>query len=73
MRDLLYLIALKQGKYDVELSNVDSIHESTTRQQSRGELQINKNRLVRSDENFSTGQKFFTVLCSKFIQIMVEA
>ena len=48
----LYLMALKQGKYDVELSNVDSIQESTTRQHSRGELQINKNRLVRSDENF---------------------
>ena len=25
MHDLLYLIALKQGKYDVELSNLDSI------------------------------------------------
>ena len=52
MHDLLYLIALKQGKYDVELSNLDSIQESTTRQNSRGELQINKNRLVRSDESF---------------------
>ena len=52
MYDLLYLIALKQVKYDVELSNLDSIQESTTRQHSRGELQINKNRLVRSDENF---------------------
>ena len=52
MHDLLYLIALKQGKYDFELSNLDSIQESSTRQYSRGELQINKNRLVRSDENF---------------------
>ena len=52
MHDLLYLIALKQGKYDVELSNLNSIQESTTRQHSRRELQINKNRLVRSDENF---------------------
>ena len=41
MHDLLYLIAVKQGKYDVELSNLDSIQESTTRQHSR-ELQINK-------------------------------
>ena len=39
MHDLLCLIALKQGKYDVELSNLDSIQEST-------------NRLVRSDEIF---------------------
>ena len=52
MHDLLYLIALRQGKFDVELSNLDSIQESTTRQQSRGELQINKNRLLRSEENF---------------------
>ena len=52
MHDLFYLIALKQGKYDVELSNFDSIQESNTRHHSRGELQINKNRLVRSDENF---------------------
>ena len=52
MNDLLYLIALKQGKYDVELSKLDSIQESTTHQHSREELQINKNRLVRSDENF---------------------
>ena len=52
IHNLLYLIALKRGKYDVELSNVDSIQESTTRQHSRGELQINKNRLVRRDENF---------------------
>ena len=52
MHDLLYLIALKQGKNDVELSNLDSIQESTTRQHSRGELQINKNRLVTGDENF---------------------
>ena len=37
MDDLLYLIALKQGKYDVELSKLDSIQESTTRQHSRGE------------------------------------
>ena len=51
MHDLLYLIALKQGKYDVELSNLNSIQESTTCQHSRRELQINKNRLVRSDEN----------------------
>ena len=52
MRDLLYLLALKQGKNDVELSNLDSIQESSTRQHSRGELQIKNNRLVRSDENF---------------------
>ena len=52
MHDLLYLIALKQGKNDVELSNLDSIQESSSRQHSRGELQIKKNRLVRSDENF---------------------
>ena len=51
MHDLLYIIALKQVKYDVELSNLDNIQESTTRQHSR-ELQINKNRLLRSDENF---------------------
>ena len=52
MHDLLYLIAFKQGKYDVELSKLDSIQESTTCQHSRGELQINKNRLVRSDKIF---------------------
>ena len=52
MHDLLYLIALKQGKNDVELSNLYSIQESTTRQHSRGELQINKNRLLGSDEIF---------------------
>ena len=52
MYHLILLIALKQGKYDVELSNLDSTQESTTRQHSRGENQINKNRLVRSDEYF---------------------
>ena len=62
MHELLYLIALKQGIYDVELPNLDSIQESTTRQHSRGELQINKNRLIRSDENFSTGQKFYILV-----------
>ena len=53
MHYLLYPIALKKSKYDVELLNLDSIQESTSRQHSRGELQINKNRLVRSGENFS--------------------
>ena len=61
MHDLLYLIALKQGKYGVELSNLDSIQESTTRQHRRGELQINKNRLVRSDENLFHRTK---ILCN---------
>ena len=55
MHDLLYFIALKQGENDVEISNLDSTRESTTRKHSRGELQINKNRLVRNDEIFFTG------------------
>ena len=68
MHNLLYLIALKQGKYDVELSNLDSIQESTTRQHSRGELQINKNRLVRSYENFFHRRKILYNFLALFLQ-----
>ena len=65
MHDLLYFFAVKQGKYDVELSNLDSIQGSTTRHYSRGELQINKNRLVRSDENFFNRTKILYNLVLK--------
>ena len=65
MHDVLYPMASKQGKYDVELSNFDSIQASTTRQHSRGQLQINKNRLVRSDENFFDRTKILYKLVLK--------
>ena len=42
-------------KFGTCQENLASFQESTTRQHSRGELQINKNQLVRSDKNFFHG------------------
>ena len=56
MHNLLYHIDLKEGEYDVESSFL-GIQESTTRQNSREELNVSKNPLARADKIFSTKQK----------------
>ena len=51
MHDLLMYLSLVNSKYDISIA-VESSKEEKTRQHSRGEYAVNKNRLNKSDENF---------------------
>ena len=51
MHDLLIYFSLVNSKYNI-LVAVESSEEEKTRQHSRGEHAVNKNRLNKSDENF---------------------
>ena len=51
MHDLLMYLSLVNSKYDISIA-VESSKEERTRQHSRGEHAVNKNRLNKSEENF---------------------
>ena len=51
MHNLLMYLSLVNSKYDISIA-VESSKEEKTRQHSRGEHAVNKNRLNKSDENF---------------------
>ena len=51
MHDLLMYLSLGNSKYDISIA-VESSKEEKTRQHSRGEHAVNKNRLNKSVENF---------------------
>ena len=52
MHDILILIALLENRYDVEIERKPSESCEITRQSSRGEFQIPKSRLQRTDDTF---------------------
>ena len=54
LHDLLYILALQKGDYDVDIS-LESEHsnvEETTTQVLRGEFKTDKNRLAKTENNF---------------------
>ena len=51
MHDLLMYLFFVNSKYDISIA-VESSKEEKTRQHSRGEHAVNKNRLNKSEENF---------------------
>ena len=52
MHDILMLLALIENKYDVNLNKATYGTCETTRQSNRGEFQLTKTRLQKTDENF---------------------
>ena len=53
LHDILFFFAVRTRKYDWNLEDhVERITSKNTRQASRGELQILKTRLKKSEENF---------------------
>ena len=53
LHDLLYLLALQKGDYDVDISlESDNSNAEQTRQVLRGELKTDKHRLTKTEDNF---------------------
>ena len=66
LHDILFLQSVMDGKYSVSENSIPiSLRESTTRQCS--EFELNKNRIIKTDENFWTrAPKFFNILHKQF-------
>ena len=52
MHDLLMLLSIKTGEFDVESSTENETICDTTRQSNRGEFKLSKPRLNKTNENF---------------------
>ena len=66
MHEVLFLLALIKNQYDVRIqSEVDESAE-TTRKAQRGEFNVPKSRLRKTDDNFFDEPKYCSTTSCKF-------